>query len=784
MGDLSTKFEEQKRNLSELEQMHEPDAATQRHDYIEFRKKQRKASRTHYDFKNALRDGRYRLEQVKNGYIKAGAENVYNSKIKETASSNGYRAIFSDYLKLHHPNVWGLLSPAEQLRLPVDKKLFTEKINGFVSTGLITQADLDEGMASYLIFSTRNMNDDQQKAFLDGLEETLEPGQKNELLGKINSYVDPVDIPENEREEYPYRPRIQELRTQIPADVQNDPDKLKRYNAVLDFADLHLGRSKSRVRSERLAEEKDVQHIETAMSDRFVSTELDTFEDGRFKDIQKIPAEHKYISVTAPERQKDLEDALQAGVELSDRTKEGMRLILDKMEKMGLEEYPYNPSGEDGSKIYAFNKLYEEKNALEKALESGKADDIIRCGEAYKKTCADMDELYSLAKEYLNDDPYVFAGNMDSIRNEKIPYEYTKDLKTTAHINTLFNTYIGIKTKGLDKEEYIQNPNSAFVNSVMSALQPISFAANTEGLSLEECIDAMSMQGNFADSEMKFFAAAPPMLVSRNLSVALSLEKDPQKRKANYAHVHAVNAAMDSVHHSESGKYNYFNGNFDNSLRAGAKKRTIENLILARDEDRLLNSMIAGVPQTDYLGRVIGPAFDRENYLKKKPVDYAGIMDRAERLVNKARKMEAGNKSGLSADEVLDAMQQLYLDVLITHNDEKSKPEYKRLQNSFLVLADRLSPKASEEMKERMRAQQEAYRENYAKDKEKAWEIRGFAEYYKMIQTVDGMISALPDGPKKIGYEDLKIQIMSSSIEDPEAQALKERYRQHPDRRT
>ena len=80
MGDLSTKFEEQKRNLSELKQMHEPDAATQRHDYIEFRKKQRKALRTLNNFKTVLRDGRYRLEQVKNGYIKAGAENVYNSK--------------------------------------------------------------------------------------------------------------------------------------------------------------------------------------------------------------------------------------------------------------------------------------------------------------------------------------------------------------------------------------------------------------------------------------------------------------------------------------------------------------------------------------------------------------------------------------------------------------------------------------------------------------------------------------------------------------------------------
>ena len=140
--------------------------------------------------------------------------------------------------------------------------------------------------------------------------------------------------------------------------------------------------------------------------------------------------------------------------------------MLKKMEELQLEKYAFDKSGEDGDKIYGHCKFYRDKYALEQALKSGNAKNIIAAKKQYEKSWNDMQELYNIAKQSFSQNDSLFPGNVDGTRNSDLSWEFTSDVMTTAQVNTVFLIYMNLKNTGKSIDEYVENPVKDFYSDI------------------------------------------------------------------------------------------------------------------------------------------------------------------------------------------------------------------------------------------------------------------------------------------------------------------------------
>ena len=131
-----------------------------------------------------------------------------------------------------------------------------------------------------------------------------------------------------------------------------------------------------------------------------------------------------------------------------------------------------------------------------------------------------------------------------------------------------------------------------------------------------------------------------------------------------------------------------------------AKIDTLRNLILVSDEDRKLNGIFAGLPETDYLGRKLGEGFDAQNYIAKTPVDYEGMIDRAKRIQKRAGQVYGafGETKWLNEKKALEATRQLYTEVLLAHPEDMEKAGFKKMRQELDRTYDRIQEFDQEEL--------------------------------------------------------------------------------------
>ena len=558
--------------------------------------------------------------------------------------------------------------------------------------------------------------------FAQALEIRMTPEQKKAVSDAMNAYRDPVDMPAEEKVDHIYQNRAAELKANIPADIAADNDLKAQYEHSLDFAAKHLTQVKEAVRADLLSVDKDVQHMENAVDQNIKNVVCPQYENGKYDNLVVKDKANEIIRL-AEGKDAVYDEVINEGIKLSDKTKEGYRLLFAKMDEMGMLAYPYAANGEDGSKAYCFAKLHTDRSTFTEAMDSGDPGKIISAQIIYEKSLRDYDEIFKIAKEHFNQEPGIFPGNMDSIRNKGVPFEFAGDMKTAAQVNAVFQTYIQCKTSGKNPEEYLEeylaNPAGMLLKDAVNKLKPVSFQEVSKGLNLEDSFDLLSGVGAYELSADDVKYAVPEILFGRQINTANMLESDPGLNKRNqvvaYTTTNAVlnNAIMGDQMH----KFKYFNRN-DAPDGVRHMKQTIKNLMLAKDEDRNLNAMFSGEPEKDLFGHKIGEGFDATAYIDRKPVDYEGIMDRTNRLINRSGMY--GNYAGMlwfaKDNRVRQIAAELYLEVLTAHPEDADKPEYKKMQEELNKTYDAVADKASEETKERARVQKEAAAEMLAEN--------------------------------------------------------------------
>lgn len=777
MGDLANKYIEIVQQHKDIRDLPGPDPATARKEYADFRKKVRMADRKAKHAMECIKRLPVSSDVAISIYAQVAGEERKNDEVADLENVNGhFWSMYVTDLEKQHPELTGGLTGEKRHQYLVSMTVKVQQIKDWIKEGKISEAEFDAQKTAYFTRITKGLSTEKQKQYLEAIEGQISEEQKQAVLNAIDSYRDVTEYTEDEIYTHPYKDTIDELKAFMPKEIADDPVKKQEYEDILDFANAHLTDMDGDVRAEIKEQESDGQKIEAKVADHVNETIIPEYKNGKYHQMHK-KVEGLYTGyVTKEGREKELEDLLEEKPTVSEKTQEGIRKVLRKMEEMGLENYSSDKSGEDGNKIYGFNKLCHDKSALLRALGAGDANEIIRCGKAYKKTVEDMNELYSLAKEYFNADPLLHTGNLDSIRNEFIPGEFSSDIHTTAQINTMFLNYMYIKEQGLSIDDYAKDPiNSAFKGALQKMI-PQSFAERSKGCSLEESLDLLSSQGRFAGADEKVTSAVPGKGFGRILDTGFLLDADREKAKETAVVSQAFQNLFERVIvHSDKSKFSLFDvGCRDEEIRK-CRIGTLQNLMLAKDEERNINALIAGMPATDITGKVIGKGFDTGAAIMAKPADYDGIVERAGILLKKAREMRRYSNATqkVRVDDILEATADLYAKVLSANAADKDSYGYKKMERAMKLLYPQITKEAEPEQRERIKAFTDSVipAEKKEKPKAKAWEDPDFALGYKFSAIPQNAYKMAGSPAKANEYMQESIGILGEAFQSPERHA-------------
>ncbi|MCR5118176.1 MAG: hypothetical protein K6B44_00970 [Lachnospiraceae bacterium] len=725
MGELYERYLKYLQRDEEKKKQAEPDPGTQGDEYIEFWKQRRRERDMLMHFRNDLNGLNIPAEKVMRAYKRVMGEDKAREALKTFRTDVGVLYEVSNYL-LHRKDIINSISMIDKLDLhSMDKSAGV--IYKLLKAGKITQAEIDTFVAKKLISGFEKLpGGADTKAFLDMLEEEIGPEEVKKLTDQLDAYKDTLEDELKNPVEYPYKARCSLLKNDMPEAVAAYPEKKKEYEEALDYAALHITKTKDKVRDELEEFEKDVSKVDVRREKHSYEVVKPVYEGGRYHGLFVSNPELRGTKYVSKGREKDLQTVLDEGVTLSDKTREGLRLMLKKMEEMKLEDYGYHDEHllsdkrvvgvmEQGTKFYGMNKLMAKQNALINAMNEmpPSPDKIIAAKKDHEKTAADMRELFDIAKQYFNQDPNVFPGNMDSWRHHEFPHEFTGDCHTLAQINGVFLAYQNWKQNGVDLEEYLKRPTKATVDNMVKRLEEVSFKKKAESAkSLEDTLELMSASGKFAEADKDYDYMVHERAMIRPLKLPVLLEGDPQLSQRNnlFANI-TMHEFGDGLKNTDIAKFGYFSLSPAglNDFEYDARLKTLQNLMLVSDADRDPSKLMHGVPDTDMYGRVIKDPFNAESYMKKTPVDYAGIMERAGRVYNKIAAMK-NVPMNITTDDVLRATQQLYLRVLAAHPEDVEKEGYKQMQAAMTGLRNRLSENVDDETKLDMKKLESGYK--------------------------------------------------------------------------
>ncbi len=623
--------------------------------------------------------------------------------VKNSVSTDAYKYGIKDFLTQKRPDLVQNLTKDQQKLLKTDPLKFVKKRKGKLSA---EEWKTMEKTAILYCCASFSMNEMLKMA--EKIEQIVTP----EDLKKIDKYMDEhkpfLSLKEDEIYSEPYRERTETLKSMMPDQIKNNPEKLQQYMHALDFAASHLTTPNKELLSHYQSKERSLfQGISHNHSKQVITNKKDTFQQGKYNDLYTIADSKKGGSFHyIPTEKRNLYDDLRSEKFVSSpQTKDGYRRIFAKLDEMNVFELTKS-GGESGNKAYSFTKLLADKQKLKDALAKNEPDDIIEASAQFEKTWKDYEELYSICKETMGFDDNIFPGNMDSVRNEDVNFEFSGDLANAARLNTIFNTYIELKKNNISLDEYLENSSKALVDGAVNEYEPHSIKAHTQGKDFKQIVDFFYSVNDFKQLNIDSMLHMPNIAVQRSLDGLAYLEKDQKLYEQNTLRSNYLKEITLHVTGNESYKLNYLTRRVSTNHDRALRSQTIGNLLICEDKDRNMDCMFAEIPETDLYGNQIGDSFNAVQYLKDHPVNYRGIMERAEIF-------EAGvNKYGedlFNKDDFLESKALTYLKVL-ENTPKNNDPARALMEQALYAIPGQLSKEFKPEWKNALVEKIEAYK--------------------------------------------------------------------------
>ena len=708
MGRLTDLYKQCKDNVTALEKKAMPDKVTQTKEYLDQLKAKRKADRKLHFIETRVQNYPFSRQQMEAALKQAIGEERMNEVTSGSHLDNSLFNLFRSHLQ-EHPE----LLP-ENLKTQQEKTAFLK--NKYTVLNYVTDqknagkfpTDVYDKIWCIAMhtYAMKSIKAEETLVYFEELEANMPPEAAAQIADEVEAYKDIIDTDISEQYTYPKRALAQQL-------IQNAPDKYKddeEYKDLLTFAGDHITGLKDNARDECKAQEKDHMDVENAASTAVTEGHMDKFMNGELVNFshQHHNLHNDYVVINKG-KEKTLETLFQKKITLSDQTKEGLRLMLNKMKEMNMKADGLG-TGEDLNKEYAYRKLIKKQKAMEAAMESGNADQILAAGREYKKTYEDMQQLHQIAEKYFSKDEKLYPGNMDSIRNPDIPTDMTTKFRTTSQINAVFLIYRNLELNNIEVEDYLKDPTGSVVTSTMENMKPYTFTEVTRNLNFKDSVDLFFAEGEMRRKADELRLHGPIYGFARAIVGPSVLEADPTLQADNLAMAQTIaNHVSTSMMLNEIGRLHpleYVGRTHEDLIRW---EDTIRNLLVVKDEDRNLNAMIAGLPQLDMYGREIGPSLDGAAYIKNHKPDYLNIIERSDYVIK-----TASRKKEKVTSLALVAVQKTYLQVLMNHPEDMGTEGYHMMANKLASLYLALPEDAKPEQKEYMKATRDAFLKDYA----------------------------------------------------------------------
>ena len=721
MGELLNRFKEVAEQKKKYKIPQEPNKAKEPEEWLKWKNIFNKGDIYTPQLRGAIMTFDLPREQWEAIYKDALGEKDYKKYIDEDLwKQSFFPDEVSSYIHVHQEILNDL---SEEDRKVYSDNLGNDRLRIYqklVKDGKIPKEEMDRIYKDTFSRNAVLAEPDMQVKLIEAAEKHLTKEQQEKALAKLTPKKDPLERTAEENIQHPFRKTINQMKETIPEEVKKNPEKEKDYLHVLDFAAEHIIVPEKDYYQALNQEKSDIESLDNDVRNNIFNENKDKFQDGKFNDLYKnVNIAGTSVKIVKEEKNNDFESFKNHPLDLSEKTKTGIELILKKMDEMHLNQYTGVEKGEQGSKVYGFCKLEAKQKALENALNAEKKnpDEIIKAGKEFEETWKEMEELYTIAKQHFSQNKIVFQPNLDSVRTQSIPVTFTSDLATTAQINGLYLTYMTLKQNNISVEEYLKNPAAAVLNNGMKYFKENGIGAFSKNFSFKECCDLLFKVGDYHNTGNQFERNSPRAGINRTLYSSNYLESDPEKQKNNTVYLELLVQHVNGVHDRETAKYVCINSKVNTEEERISRDRTLQNLLVVADKDRNMDTVFADLPLTDVNGKVTRPAFDLDQYIRTHDIDYERVINNTARMQKEA---ERSNTGYILKDDINEAAMNAYYRILVAKQADRGKRGFNQLEEKFLNSLSNMTENPRPEdairlddMKERLSAQVDEYKYLY-----------------------------------------------------------------------
>ncbi len=345
---------------------------------------------------------------------------------------------------------------------------------------------------------------------------------------------------------------------------------------------------------------------------------------------------------------------------LNNNIKEGIRLILNKFEEMGLSPL----FEEQGFKVYGLEKVMEKRDELiRKSLEikelqnrkkqedaaddlefninnvklddplnyqaqmEEKTEELLEIKKEYDKAIKDVDYLVDVCHKYFPNVKTINT-NVDVTRNEMVPIKYRKDPIAISQINGLYYGYTLMKHAGTTIDEFIEHPEDTVKKSIDKTYDSKNLMPTGKEKTLKEFASKLVPICGGSDKGKLMVGNTAPYLRTFDGIAGLDPDKDNLENNQK-SYLKGYKNYTNIIHH-----------NFSDKILGDNKIKTYENLIAVGKPDlKLIEDRYY-----DPIARkfVEGNKFDVDKYINENEVTDLEIVANYKELLDAYNEVNKG----------------------------------------------------------------------------------------------------------------------------------------------
>ncbi len=540
------------------------------------------------------------------------------------------------------------------------------------------------------------------------------PGMFYGIEGQLETCKHPIELDAEKLKVYPKKDAIDAL-------IRKNPKISPEEQAYLMQAGIFL----SEISDDSIQKISEVENRDHAvyLNDERILRQCENYngEKGTFDgqmEMRSTCGDLFEVEVIPKNGENILLNVLQHPASMTGATREKAERIINMMDQAGMIDDGGVLESQD--KIYSHARLVNSNIALRKAVDSKDIAAICDATKRYKEAYKEERKVFETIKKEFGNDPgeLNIPGNVSSLRERRVPAEFTKDTVTDSRMNGLYMVGTTAKKLGVPVSEFLANPGKQI-------LKYISNKAKTQGVNA-----IVGREDNFLGAFKKLYEAGQQefvqdkfrkdvlqglggsLFVSRALDGIYRLEKDPVKQKELMEYQrrisHYADAAMDREKCSIMSIYNVYNPNED-----------VDEAVRKEVHDRMKQSFLEsnGIKM-----RNLPVPYTGENGVEKdRPRSYEDVLA----IPNGYRKLiRMFNKNVSTAREMdMDAPKvvvvEALFDYLKAHPEDMLSKDYKDLEKIALSAADKLEitpPQTDEERERTPAAEYRRWKESILQD--------------------------------------------------------------------